>query len=79
MAANPVWMEFEIAEYAISRAFPLTLGGIARTWFIGLRLGTIESFRQLEYAFAAQFIKAHPMKKSSFHLSLIVQREIADI
>lgn len=51
LAAYYVWMEFEAAEDAVMcLAFLLTLEGVARAWFISLRLGTIGSFKQLEDA-----------------------------
>lgn len=50
------------------------LGGIARTWFTGLRLWLIGSFNQLEDVFAAQFIGTHPVKKPLSHISLIVHK-----
>lgn len=65
-----VLMEFESVEDTIMcKAFPLTLRGAAMAWFTSLRPGTIGSFKQLEDAFAAQFLRF------PFHLSSIVQRE----
>jgi hypothetical protein len=47
------------------RAFPLTLTGVAKDWFIGLPPKSVDSFKELGYQFLAQFLTTHKRKKNA--------------
>ena len=55
------WMN-RAKAYALTlcNAFPLTLSGPAKAWFMRLRAGMITSFEQLKEQFIAQFLSSRP-------------------
>ena len=55
--------------------FPITLTGLALTWYISLPNGSINSFVELKAKFLSHFMASKRQEKSNFHLLSITQQE----
>ena len=55
--------------------FPITLIGLALTWYTSLPNGSISSFAELEVKFLSHFMASKRQEKSNFHLLSITQHE----
>ena len=64
-----------VADEIMCRAFPTTLGELARIWFNRLTPNSISTFKDLNAQFASHFIRGHRYKKSTACLMSIRQWE----
>ena len=55
--------------------FPITLTGLALTWYTSLPNGSINSFGEFEPKFLSHFMASKRQEKSNFHLLSITQQE----
>ncbi|KAF5450076.1 hypothetical protein F2P56_030455 [Juglans regia] len=61
------------------RAFPLTLRGAARVWFVFLQLGTVDNFDKLARRFLTQFMASQTRRKPAAYLLTIKQKGDASL
>lgn len=59
----------------LCKFFPITLTGLALTWYTLLPNGSIHSFAELEAKFLSHFMASRRQEKSNFHLLSITQQE----
>ncbi|XP_042973107.1 uncharacterized protein LOC122304911 [Carya illinoinensis] len=59
----------------VCRAFPLTLKGVARTWFGSLLPWTIGSFDELARLFMTQFMSSRKRRRPATYLLTVKQRD----
>ncbi|KAF5465376.1 hypothetical protein F2P56_015390 [Juglans regia] len=57
------------------RAFPLTLKGAARVWFVSLRPGTVDSVNELAHRFLMQFMASRTRRRPAAYLLIVKQRD----
>ena len=63
------WMDFEnVTPLAMCKVFPLTLSGVARTWYASLKPKSISSLPQLFALFETNFASAMVPKQPLSHL-----------
>ena len=57
----------------LCKFFPITLTGLALTWYTSLPNGSINSFAELEAKFLSHFMASKRQEKSNFHLLSVEQ------
>ena len=62
-------------ETLMCKIFPSSLGPVAMRWFDGLKVGSIDSFKELTHAFGSRFIMCNRVPRSLASLLSLSMRE----